>query len=44
MLIQFLGYAGNIVGRRAFVWAGADKHYSNIFMCGVGPTSSGRKG
>ena len=44
MLIQFLGYVGNIVGRRAFVWAGADKHYSNIFLCGVGPTSSGRKG
>ena len=44
MLIQFLGYAGNIVGRRAYVWAGADKHYSNTFICGVGPTSSGRKG
>ena len=44
MLIQFLASAGNIIGRRAFVWAGADKHYSNIFICGVGPTSSGRKG
>jgi hypothetical protein len=44
MLIQFLAYAGNIMGRRAFVWAGADRHYSNIFICGVGPTSSGRKG
>ncbi len=44
MLIQFLAYAGNIIGRRAFVWAGADKHYANTFICGVGPTSSGRKG
>lgn len=44
MLIQFLAYAGNVLGRKSFVWAGADKHYSNIFLCGVGPTSSGRKG
>lgn len=44
LLIQFLVYAGNILGRRAFIWAGADKHYSNLFLCGVGPTSTGRKG
>lgn len=44
LLIQFLVYAGNILGRRAFVWAGADRHYSNLFLCGVGPTSAGRKG
>jgi hypothetical protein len=44
MLIQCLAYAGNALGRRPFVWAGADKHYSNLFICGVGPTSSGRKG
>jgi hypothetical protein len=25
MLVQFLAYAGNIFGRRAFVWAGGDK-------------------
>lgn len=44
MLVQFLAYAGNILGRRAFVWAGGDRHYSNLFVCGVGPTSAGRKG
>ncbi|MBI3694153.1 MAG: hypothetical protein HY238_04855, partial [Acidobacteria bacterium] len=44
LLIQFLAYAGNIMGRRAFIWAGADRHYSNLFICGVGPTSTGRKG
>ena len=44
MLVQFLAYAGNVLGRRAFVWAGADRHYPNIFTCGVGPTSAGRKG
>lgn len=44
MLIQFLAYAGNVIGRDAFVWAGADRHHSNIFLCGVGPTSAGRKG
>lgn len=44
MLIQFLTFAGNFKGRNGFVWAGADKHYTNIFICGVGPTSSGRKG
>jgi hypothetical protein len=44
LLIQFLTYAGNILGRRAFVWAGADKHFPNLFLCGVGPTSTGRKG
>ena len=44
MLVQFLICAGNIFGRHAFVWAGADQHYANVFGCGVGPTSAGRKG
>ena len=44
MLVQFLIFAGNIFGRNAFVWAGADQHYPNLFGCGVGPTAAGRKG
>ena len=44
MLVQFLICTGNIFGRNAFVWAGADQHYPNLFGCGVGPTAAGRKG
>jgi hypothetical protein len=44
MLVQFLIFSGNIFGRNAFVWAGADQHYPNLFGCGVGPTAAGRKG
>lgn len=44
MLVQFLICSGNVFGRHAFVWAGADQHYPNLFGCGVGPTAAGRKG
>lgn len=44
LLILFLVYAGNVIGRNAFVWAGGDKHHTNLFAVGVGPTSAGRKG
>ncbi|MCC6389108.1 MAG: helix-turn-helix transcriptional regulator [Bryobacterales bacterium] len=44
LLILFLVYAGNVIGRNAFVWAGGDKHYTNLFAVGVGPTAAGRKG
>ena len=44
LLILFLVYAGNVIGRNAFVWAGGDKHHANLFAVGVGPTSAGRKG
>lgn len=43
-LIQFLVYAGNLLGREAYVQAGGDRHHTNLFVCGVGPTSTGRKG
>jgi hypothetical protein len=43
-LIQFLVYAGNLLGRKAYVQAGGDRHYTKLFVCGVGPTSTGRKG
>lgn len=44
LLVSFLVAAGNMFGRNAFIWAGGDRHHSNLFACGVGPTSSGRKG
>ena len=37
-------YAGNLLGRTAYIHAGGDRHYTNLFVCGVGPTSTGRKG
>lgn len=44
LLVSFLTTAGNVFGRRAYVVAGGDRHYSNLFVCGVGPTATGRKG
>jgi hypothetical protein len=44
LLILFLVAAGNVLGRNAFVWAGGDKHYGNLFAAVVGPTATGRKG
>jgi len=44
LLILFLVYAGDILGRNAYVWAGGDRHHSNLYVCAVGPTSGGRKG
>ena len=44
LLIAFLIHAGNVLGRDAWVWAGGDKHHTNLFGCAVGPTSTGRKG
>jgi hypothetical protein len=44
VLLQFLAYAGNAFGRQASVSVCGDRHYANLFICGVGPTSTGRKG
>lgn len=44
LLVSTLVYAGNLLGRNAYVWAGGDRHYPNLFAVGVGSTSSGRKG
>lgn len=44
LLIQFLTYFGNIIGRSAFYQVEADKHYTNLFCVLVGDTASGRKG
>ncbi|MBA3632621.1 MAG: DUF3987 domain-containing protein [Acidobacteria bacterium] len=44
LLVQFLTYFGNIVGRSAFYQVEADKHFTNLFCVLVGDTASGRKG
>ncbi len=44
LLVQFLTYFGNIVGRSAFYKVEADKHFTNLFCVLVGDTASGRKG
>jgi hypothetical protein len=44
LLLDLLTYAGNVLGRRAYVMAGGDEHYTNLYTCAVGPTSAGRKG
>lgn len=44
LLIQFLTYFGNIIGRCAYYQIEADKHFTNLFCVLVGDTASGRKG
>lgn len=44
LLVQFLTYAGNIIGRSAYYQVEADKHFTNLFCVLVGDTASGRKG
>lgn len=44
ILVTFLTYAGNCMGRNFFVNAGADQHFGNLFTCIVGNTGYGRKG
>jgi hypothetical protein len=44
LLVQFLTYFGNIVGRSAYYQVEADKHFTNLFCVLVGDTASGRKG
>lgn len=44
LLLTFLTYAGNLMGRNFFIHAGADQHFGNLFTCLVGNTGYGRKG
>ncbi len=44
LLIQFLTYFGNIIGRFAYFQVEGDKHFTNLFCVLVGDTASGRKG
>lgn len=44
ILLSFLTYAGNYLGRNFYVRTGADRHYPNLYLCPVGTTGTGRKG
>lgn len=44
LLIQFLTYFGNIIGRSAFFQVEGNRHFTNLFCVLVGDTASGRKG
>jgi hypothetical protein len=44
LLLTFLVYAGNILGRDFYLPAGGDRHCGNIYLCVVGHTGHGRKG
>jgi hypothetical protein len=44
ILLTFLTYCGNAMGRNFYVTAGADRHFGNLFLCIIGPTGFGRKG
>jgi len=44
LLIGFLLFAGNIIGKKRYVSIGSTKHYANMFVLFVGPTAKGRKG
>lgn len=44
ILVAFMAYAGNLLGREFYVPTGADKHCGNLYVCLVGPTAGGRKG
>jgi hypothetical protein len=44
LLLQFLVAFGNVIGRSAYLQVEADKHFTNLFLVLVGPTSKARKG
>ncbi len=44
LLVQFLAYFGNIIGRAGYVQVEGDKHYTNLFCIVIGNTAQGRKG
>lgn len=44
LLVQFLGAAGSVVGRNAYVTIEGARHHLNIFIVLVGRTAKGRKG
>ncbi len=44
LLFSLFVLFGNVIGRRSYFVAEADRHYCNLFACLVGTTSKGRKG
>jgi hypothetical protein len=43
LLLTFLVVAGHVIGRRFYLPGGGRKHYTNEYLCLVGPTALGRK-
>ena len=44
ILLTFLTYAGNFLGREHYMQTGSDRQCANLYLCIVGPTAGGRKG
>jgi hypothetical protein len=44
ILVQFLAWFGNAIGRSAFYPVGASRHHPNLYVCLVGRTAKARKG
>ena len=44
LLVQFLVYFGNVVGRGPFCLVGKDRHFTNLYALLVGDTAKARKG
>ena len=44
LLVLFLLYSGNVLGRSRYFMVGGDRHYMKLFAVCVGTTSQGRKG
>ena len=44
LLVSLLVAAGNYLGRNAHIEVSGARHYTNLFVCGVGTTGTGRKG
>jgi len=44
ILLTFLTFAGQLLGRNFYVMAGSDEHHGNLFLCLIGTTGHGRKG
>jgi hypothetical protein len=44
LLIQFLAFYGNMIGRSPYYQVEADRHHANLFAVLVGDTSKARKG
>jgi hypothetical protein len=44
LLIQFLAFYGNVIGRGCYCSIGATQHHGRLFLALVGETATGRKG
>src|SRR6185436_16859549 len=44
LLLQFLIYGGNAIGRGPYFQVGKDRHYTNLFGLLLGDTAKARKG